>query len=134
LLIRKEVIEEVGMFDEDYFMYVEEADWCYRVIRAGYKILFVPKAVAWHKGQTSSGGSFNSFIAYYKARNRILFTRKNLPRCYLIALIPSLTAFILVHILKSPKIGVISAMLKGILWHFKHVRLAKRHTTIFHRD
>jgi GT2 family glycosyltransferase len=53
LLIRREVLEQVGMLDEDYFMLFEEVDWCYRVKQAGWQIWFDPAArLVHHHGQS----------------------------------------------------------------------------------
>ena len=53
-LTRKSVLEKVGFFDEDYFMYAEDLDLCYRIKKAGYKIMYVPTVkVLHHKGITT---------------------------------------------------------------------------------
>jgi GT2 family glycosyltransferase len=72
-LIRSEVLENVGMFDERYFLYYEDADLSERIKRAGYKIIYEPRAVLWHKNAESSGGSGSDLQDYYITRNRLLF-------------------------------------------------------------
>ena len=52
-LVRREVIKEVGLLDEDYFMYAEDIDWCYRIREAGWKIMFNPKVTMLHKKKQS---------------------------------------------------------------------------------
>jgi hypothetical protein len=54
MLVRKEAIDQVGLLDENYFMYGEETDWCYRFSNAGWKILFSPAAEIIHLGGASS--------------------------------------------------------------------------------
>ncbi len=56
LLVRREAADAVGLFDEDFFMFSEEVDWCYRFHRAGWKVLFHPGAEAVHVGGASHGG------------------------------------------------------------------------------
>lgn len=73
LLIKKEVLERVGMFDEAYFLYYEDSDLCQRVKGKGYRILFVPSAIIWHKNAGSAGGSGSKLQDYYITRNRLLF-------------------------------------------------------------
>jgi len=53
MLVRKEAIDQVGVMDEQFFMFGEETDWCYRFGRAGWKILFTPDAEAIHLGGES---------------------------------------------------------------------------------
>lgn len=57
-LIRSEVIKEVGLLDEDYFMYTEEVDFCFRVKKAGWKVLLLPKWSIIHYGGASSVREF----------------------------------------------------------------------------
>lgn len=54
LLVRKSVLEEVGVLDEDFFMYYEEVDLCFRIKRAGYRVVFVPEAAIVHLGGRSA--------------------------------------------------------------------------------
>ena len=54
LLLRKEVLEQVGFLDEDYFIYSEEVDLCYRIQRAGWRIYWVPQADVVHFGGQST--------------------------------------------------------------------------------
>lgn len=72
MLIRKEVFEKVGFFDERYFLYLEDVDLCQRAKLAGFKILYIPRAVLWHlnAGSSAVGGSLHD---YYLTRNRLLF-------------------------------------------------------------
>jgi N-acetylglucosaminyl-diphospho-decaprenol L-rhamnosyltransferase len=50
LLVRREAADTVGLFDEDFFMFSEETDWCYRFRQAGWKVLFFPGAEIVHVG------------------------------------------------------------------------------------
>ena len=54
LLLRKEVLEQVGFLDEDYFIYSEEVDLCYRIQRAGWRMYWVPQAEVVHFGGQST--------------------------------------------------------------------------------
>jgi GT2 family glycosyltransferase len=55
VLIKREVFEAIGLFDADYFMYFEDADFCRRARRAGFGIICVPTARMWHKVSLSAG-------------------------------------------------------------------------------
>ena len=56
LLVRREAVEQVGFLDEDFFMFSEETDWCYRFRRAGRQVFFFPGAEVVHVGGASHGG------------------------------------------------------------------------------
>jgi len=75
MFLSAKAIEEVGMFDEKYFMYYEDTDLSMRLKKAGYRVLFDPKGVVWHKVAQSSGiGS--ELNDYYTTRNRMFFGMK----------------------------------------------------------
>lgn len=76
ILIKKGVIEKIGLLDAKYFFYYEEADWCARAKKAGYSVICVPKAKIWHK-ISSTAKKIKGFSLYYLTRNRFLFMKKN---------------------------------------------------------
>ena len=72
LLVRTRVLEEVGGLDERFFAYYEEVEWCLRMQRAGYRILFVPRSKIWHKISPERREA-SPRVHYYMTRNRLLF-------------------------------------------------------------
>lgn len=72
LLIKREVFEKIGFLDERYFLYLEDLDFNVRAKKAGYQIIYEPKAVVWHKNAQSSG-SGSALHDYFFTRNRLLF-------------------------------------------------------------
>lgn len=74
MLVKKEVLEKIGLLDTAYFAYWEETDWCIRAQNAGYKSVYVPKAKIWHKVSASVDSPTK---VYYYSRNRFLFLKKN---------------------------------------------------------
>jgi GT2 family glycosyltransferase len=72
MLLRADAIKQVGLFDEDYFIYFEDTDLSYRMARAGWHCLLVPAARVEHVGTSTDGGK-TSWRAYYYTRNRLLF-------------------------------------------------------------
>jgi len=87
MLLKKEAIEDVGMFDEDFFLYYEDSDLSMRMKKKGYKILFEPSSFIWHKNASSTGGSGSTIQDYYTTRNRMLFGMRYAPIRSKIALI-----------------------------------------------
>ncbi|MEO8357320.1 MAG: glycosyltransferase family 2 protein [Chloroflexota bacterium] len=72
ILVRRALIEEVGMLDAEYFLYWEETEWCIRAGQAGWKIFHVPYAKLWHKG-VNRDYQPKPYVTYYVTRN-YLFT------------------------------------------------------------
>jgi GT2 family glycosyltransferase len=70
MLVRREVVEAIGLLDPGYTIYCEDVDYCLRARRAGWKCLYEPSAVVRHKVSSSSGGGFTAF----KLENRIAST------------------------------------------------------------
>ena len=77
LLVRRQAYEDTGGYDANFFLYYEETDWCARVRRAGYKLVYTPEAKIWHKHGMSTGGVKSPTFVYYNARNQIVFMRRN---------------------------------------------------------
>ena len=88
MLIKKELIEKIGFFDEDYFAYFEETDFCWRAWLAGYKTVFLPQAVIYHDMGLTSGKFSSSFIDYHSFKNRIGTLVKNLEAKNLLIIMP----------------------------------------------
>jgi len=77
LLARKSVLEEVGLFDEEYIGYwFEDTDISVRVRKAGFKVLFCPQAKVWHKPHATAE-QFSFRKKYLAARNAIRFMKKH---------------------------------------------------------
>lgn len=72
VLVRADVIERIGLLDPRYYLNFEDADWCVRAGRAGFRIRYTPDAVLWHRLSASLGmGSPRK--TYYMTRNALLF-------------------------------------------------------------
>ncbi len=68
MIIPRTVIDEVGMFDEDFFMYGEDIDWCYRIKQVGYKIIYYPKSEIIHyKGSSAKKKRFKTIYEFHRA-------------------------------------------------------------------
>jgi GT2 family glycosyltransferase len=73
MLVKSEVIRNVGKLDSRYYMYYEEAEWCRRIRNNGYRIVYVPTSKVWHKVSIGETGRNNA--PYYFSRNRLLYLR-----------------------------------------------------------
>lgn len=81
-IVKREVIEKVGFYDDIFYVSYEDSDFCYRVKNAGYKIMYTPKAICYHKIpllDKKAGKQRWLNRAYLTARNKIIFMRKDSP-------------------------------------------------------
>jgi GT2 family glycosyltransferase len=76
LLVRREMIQEVGTLDERFFYYWEETEWCLRARRMGWRVVVVPEAKLWHKGVQRHYRP-GPDVTYYSTRNRLLMLGKH---------------------------------------------------------
>jgi GT2 family glycosyltransferase/glycogen synthase len=68
MIVRRKVIEEVGMLDERFFIYWEDADWCWRIRQAGWQVVYYPKAVIFHSiGQSSSTNPIYAIYHFHRS-------------------------------------------------------------------
>lgn len=94
--LRRPALEAIGLFDEAFFAYHEEVDWCARAREAGWRVVYCPAASVSHTGRGSAGGPTAVRVRkYFGARNTILFARKHASRaqwlklgCFLAASLP----------------------------------------------
>ena len=78
-LYRKSVLEEIGLFDDNFFAYVEDIDLAYRSQIYGYKNYFCPNSIVYHYGSGTSGSRYNEFKIKLAARNNVFLIYKNFP-------------------------------------------------------
>lgn len=78
LLIKNSVFQKYGFFDEEYFLYYDDVDFCYKLKKNGVRIRMVYDSLIYHKVSLSSGGTTSPMSKYYNNRNRFYFIVKNL--------------------------------------------------------
>lgn len=120
MLVKREVLEKVGMFADKFFIYYEESDWSARIIRAGYKIQYVADGLIYHK-ESITMGKESAIKAYYHTRNRILYMRRNTNPVQLASFTLFFTAFTFPKsVLKYTVRGQfkhLKSFLKGTFWN-----------------
>lgn len=78
MFIRGNAIEDVGLLDESYFLYREETDWCLQMRKSGWRLMYCPESIVWHKEGHSTG--FKSVLHdYYAVRNMLYLVQKHYP-------------------------------------------------------
>ncbi len=118
-LVPREVFEKVGLINEEYFMYVEDLEFCYRVRKAGYKLAVNPNSKIWHKVDGAEKGYLSLFSVFWTYRNMIYFIIKNYP--YVSMKIIAISCVVIrnfFRFLKYKDFKLIKTYLKGILKGF----------------
>jgi GT2 family glycosyltransferase len=77
LLIRRKVFEQIGLLDERFFLGLDDADFCYRAMRAGLKLFYLPSAKMFHKASSSTGGVGSDLSSRYTTRGQVIYILKH---------------------------------------------------------
>lgn len=127
LLIRRAIWGRIGGFDERYFMYEEDVDWCWRARVSGYKIIFTPKAAIYHHSLTPRNNP--SFMIRYTHRNNLCSVLKNYQMRTLVFIVPALAglrSLEALYFLLRLQGSVSLAILQGWYWNLSNLRATLR--------
>lgn len=105
MLFRRELVEEIGLLEEDYFIYYEDTDWNVRAKRNGWKIIYVPQSIIYHKESSSTkADDLSPYYGYYLIRNGYLMASRmarNYKWMAMISLLIRIVKFHILYVLKS---------------------------------
>jgi GT2 family glycosyltransferase len=113
LMVKTDIVQKVGGFDEDFFCYMEDVDLGFRMRLGGHRCLIIPEARAYHVGSASSGGQHSDFAVYHGHRNIVWTYIKNMPAPLLWLFLPLHLALNLVAILWFALRGQQNVILKA---------------------
>jgi len=123
MMVKREVIEKVGMMAEKYFVYYDESDWSARIIKAGYKIYYQAKGLIFHK-ESMSMGKLSANKVHFMTRNRIYYMRRHtniFQFTVFIAFFSLLTIpKTIIKFIKNKQYEHLTSFIKGITWNFKN--------------
>lgn len=124
MLVKREVIEKVGLFDKEFGSYFEETDFCWRVWLAGYKILYYPKTHVYHKVGFTSKQFSQIDVNYHSFKNRIASLFKNLGALNLVTIGGTHLAILMglsVYFLLTFRFKEAGIVTKAILWNIQNL-------------
>lgn len=113
-LYRKNIFEDIGYFDEDYFAYLEDIDIGYRAKIFGYQNVYEPEAKVFHIGSASSGSRYNEFKVRFSARNNLYLIYKNMPWVQIILNLPFFFIGFGIKLLFFAKKGLLKVYVQGL--------------------
>jgi len=119
-LYRREMLNEIGLFDEQYFAYYEDVELAWRARRAGWRCLYAPRARVVHV-HSATGGRLSGLKAYYLGRNKWLTLFRHYPFRRLWYWIPALMIFDILSVFGSILRGCTLAPLRGrfVAWRIR---------------
>jgi len=123
-LYRREMLDEIGLFDEDFVSYCEDGDLAFRAQLAGYRCLYVPGAVVYHMGSASTGGKRSPMATRLGARNSLSLLVKNLPLSAVPHLLPFFVLGQLARLLTAAATGGLGPHLEGLSGAWRHLPLS----------
>lgn len=115
VLYRREMLDDIGLLDEDFFAYCEDGDLSFRAQLAGYGCLYVPGAVVYHVGSASTGGKRSPTATRLGTRNSVCLLVKNLPASLVPGLLPAFVAGQVSRLAVTAVSGVLPAHLRGLV-------------------
>jgi len=128
MLVRQKAIEDVGLLDEDYFFFLEETDWCYRMKQKGWSIYFVPEALAYHlQGETKKRVLIPAKIEYINSLYKFFRKRYSIPTYWLLRLIKPIK--IILGLIANLLLNVLTL---GLVKRFRQDVLLYTSLTIWH--
>lgn len=77
MLVRSKTFDVVGMFDEDYFVYYDDTDFCFKLNMNKVNILYMSRLKIYHRVSYSSGGDDSDFSIQQNTKNKIIYIKKN---------------------------------------------------------
>jgi GT2 family glycosyltransferase len=127
-LYRRAMLEDIGLFDEDFFSYCEDGDVSFRAQLFGYRCLYVPGAVVYHLGSASTGGKRSATNTRLGTQNGLNLLVKNLPAALVWRSVSSLLGGQLLRLVVTSFSGVLRAYLGGLAgaWRLLPLMLKKR--------
>lgn len=125
MMVRRKVIDKLGLFDKDFFAYFEESDFCHRIWLSGGRVLYAPKSVVYHKVGGTSNSMNNAFIQFHSFKNRINSYIKNLGTVEMLKILPLhllLCEIAAISFIPKGRGDLFFAINKAIYWNIANLK------------
>ena len=124
VLFKREVLEKIGLFDRDIFMYFDETDLCWRIRLKGYKVFFAPASIVYHASGLTASKLHTKTRHYFHARNHLLVLLKNYNlgnavKAVIVSLFFEARNFVLFLARRKPRISM--AIGQALFWNLRNL-------------
>jgi GT2 family glycosyltransferase len=124
-LYRKDMLDEVGLFDEDFVSYCEDGDLSFRAQLAGHRCFYIPGAVVYHMGSASTGGKRSPTATRLGTQNSLSLLVKDLPLSSVPHILPFFIFGQLARFVTAAATGSLRAHLEGLSGAWRHLPLMR---------
>jgi GT2 family glycosyltransferase len=131
-LFRRTLFEKIGLFDEDFFAYLEDMDFSLRAARAGFRGFYLPEAKCLHQGSATLGGSDSAPVIRFMTQNQLLLLAKHFPAGLLLRLAPRIIWAQILWALLAIRKRRFGAYLAGLAGFLPRLPSAIRRRTSWH--
>ena len=132
-IYRKEVFDKIGLFEEEFFAYLEDMDIGYRARLKGYKNVLASKAIVYHVGSGSSGSRHNSFKVKLSSRNSFLVMYKNFAWWQWVINMPLISTGFWIKVLYFIPKGLTKDYVKGVFEMFSFMKKVEKTKAVKNR-
>jgi len=126
MFMKRNLFLKLGGFDEDYFMWFEDLDLCWRAWLNGYKVALCPSAIVYHYGSATNPYAFTSFLkAYHHTKNHILTLLKNCSAIHILSVTPILFieySLLFIEYVFKCKLDNVKGIIQGFLWNLLNLK------------
>jgi hypothetical protein len=137
MIVRRDILKKIGGFDDDFFIYLEETDLCWRIWLQGYKVVLIPSSTVYHKFGTTSkilAGKSNFLVKFHGTKNYILTLIKNLEFKNLLKILPihiGIWISIAFFFLFKRQFKSAKWIIQGIFWNLvNYKKIIKKRKTV----
>ncbi|MCP8309557.1 MAG: glycosyltransferase family 2 protein [archaeon] len=129
IIMRRSILNEIGLLDPDYFIYYEETDLCWRAHLKGYRVVLIPSSMVYHRSSATMGEQINERILFMRRRNQIATLIKNYELGNLVkylSLFLGKSILYSIRLVFSRRIRLAYSIWRAIWWNIKNIKKTLR--------
>lgn len=137
MFVRADVVEKIGLFDDQFWCYYEETDFCHRAWLSGYECWYYPKGIVYHAGGATSSAFENETVLFHNSKNKIRSFLKNFGLKNVLVFLSLhlvLSVGLIFDIVHKRKIVTPKSFTKALIWNIMHFNETMQERTHVQND